>query len=99
MSYVPRLPPPAQRDFREFVLDHFDETEARLEAIDRLNVLIERIASEPTEMGTTAPGPIPGMVCVQQISVGELQYPVRVAYELSEDEKAVVITGIGFQPL
>lgn len=99
MSYETRLPPPARRDFRQFVFSHFEKEKARLEAARRLTVLLERIGSDPLEMGSTAPGPIPGLVSVREITVGDLKYPVRVAYEFSEDEEAIVITEISFQAM
>lgn len=99
MAYEPRLPARTQRQLREWVLGRFEDEEVQLEAVRQLEVLFQRIAADPTGAGTTAPGPIPGRKCVQQIKIDGIAYPVSVNYEILEDEEAIVVNGVSTQPL
>lgn len=69
-----------------------------MEALATIREHLERLAENP-RLGRTPTRAFGFPVYVFSMRVGGVGYAVRVAYCYSEDEKAIIITGVGQQLL
>jgi len=91
------LPPEVRRQIEEYI-DRFD-VEFQMEALATIRDHLERLAENPSLLGRTPSQTFGFPVYVFSMRVGGVGYAVRVAYCYSQDEKAIIITGVGQQLL
>ena len=91
MGFELRLPPAVRRQIEEYI-DRF-EVEFQMEALATIRGHLEKLAENP-RLGRTPNRAFGFPVYVFSMRIGGVRYAVRVAYCYSQDEKAIIITGV-----
>lgn len=97
MPYELRLPPGTRDSIREYV-ERFDTLEQQLEAIDAIHGALEALAHNP-RLGVMPRGAFGFPIYSFTIRIDGVTYPIRSTCCYSQDEKAIIVTGIEAQLL
>ena len=97
MPYEPRLPP-GTRDSIERYVERFDTLEQKLEAIAQIQGALEALARNP-RLGVVPRGAFGFPIYTFTIRIEDVSYPIRASYFYSDDEKAIIVTGVNAQLL
>jgi plasmid stabilization system protein ParE len=91
MPYELRLAPPAQRDISEYIGNRFET--GQIEALEAIQRELRKLATSP-RLGSIPPGAFGRPIYRLRIIVEDTTYYIQAVYCYSEDEKAIVITGL-----